>query len=340
MNTTQANAISLSGLLSKLGHMPQRERGRDLFYLSPLREEETPSFHVNAADNIWYDFGEGSGGDVVDFACAWLESRNLGNSVPEALHFLRDLKTFAPAQQAFNARAKAEAPALQVVDVRCLRHPGLLRYLSEERMIPLDLARKHVAEVEVLNRNTGKTFHAVGMKNADGGYELRNKLFKGCVGRKDVSVIRGAKFPVHEAHVFEGFMDLLSALADQEVELFAGDMIVLHSLSCLSKSLPYIEHYESYRRLFSWLDNDAAGEKAARFLQGVAEREEYLTYCAMNATYAPFKDVNESRVSRLSAGMRERKLSGIWDAACRRGGSSTGPQSRSCRVPTPAVRFR
>ncbi len=300
MNAKQANAISLPEILNHLGYPPQKERRRDHLYFSPFRDERTPSFHVNVADNIWYDFGEGRGGDVVDFACAYLESRGLCHRVADALRFLVDIRPGSVLHRLLAPTAdNDDAPALHVVSLRDLRHPGLLRYLTDERMIPLDLARKYLVEAEVHNRNSGKVFHALAMKNADRGYELRNNVFQGTVGHKDVTVLRGTRSPVTEVHVFEGFMDMLSALADQEVEALPGDMIVLHSLACLSKALPYIENYESYECLFSWLDNDAAGEKATDFLRRIVEQQGHLDFCAMNPTYTPFKDVNEYRTVRL-----------------------------------------
>ncbi len=299
MNATQANALSLSDILRRLGYQPQKGRSRDRFYLSPFRHETMPSFHVNATDNLWYDFGASRGGDVVDFACAYLESRNLNSCVSEALRFLGDLRPFVLPRHVPCTKTGEGGPALEIVKVYPLRHWSLLDYLAVERKIPLDLARKYLLEVEALNRNTGKTLHAIGMRNADEGFELRNEFFKGVVGRKDVTVIRGTVSPAPNVHVFEGFMDMLSALADQEVEVFPGDTIILHSLACLSQALAYIENYESYKCLFSWLDNDPAGEKASRFLQRVAQRQRHLDFCAMNATYAPFKDVNECRVRRL-----------------------------------------
>ncbi len=300
MNATQANALSLPAILSKLGYQPQKIRGQDRLYLSPFRDERTPSFHVNVADNIWYDFGEGFGGDVVDFACAYLHSRNLAHGVSEALCFLDDMEPGSLPQRVFNMKAGEDAPALEIIDVYPLRHPMLLRYLAAGRMIPLELARKYLVEVEVSNRNTGRSFHAIGMRNVDGGYEIRTSFFKGCVGRKDVTVIRGTAYPPQEVHVFEGFMDMLSALADQEIDAFPGDVVILHSVSCLSKALPYIENYEHYHRLFSWLDNDREGEKASGFLQKVSEGQKRLDFCGMNRTYAPHKDVNESRMMRLA----------------------------------------
>lgn len=298
MNAAQANAIPLPEILSKLGCQPQKNRGSDQLYFSLLREERTPSFHVNVPGNVWFDFGEGRGGTVVDFACAWLESRSLKHEVRDALRFLSDMQIYVQFPRVFSLKPQDEEPALQVVDVGPLRHSALLRYLSDGRRIPLDLARVYLSEVKVHNRKTGKSFHALGMKNDNGGFELRNAFFKGCAGHKDVTVLRGTGVPAPDVHVFEGTMDLLSALADQEIESFRGDMIVLHSLASLSKALPYIEHYEDYGQLYTWLDNDPAGEKATHFLRQIAGQQKNLGFCAMNETYAPCKDVNEWRCKR------------------------------------------
>lgn len=271
-----------------------------MWYFSPFRDEKTPSFHINAADNVWYDFGLMRGGDVVDFACAWLESRSLGHKVPDGLRFLKNMRIYTLFPSIYSRKPQRDEPALEIRAVReKLRDPSLIRYLVSDRAIPLDLARLYLVEVEVHNRKTGIVFNAIGMRNADGGYELRNKNFKGCIGHKDVTVLRGAAFPAPDVHVFEGMIDLLSALADQKLDAFAGDMIVLNSLSCLEKSLPYIENYESYGRLFSWLDNDQAGEKGTHFLRRIVQGQAHLDFCGMNKTYAPFKDVNEARVMRL-----------------------------------------
>ena len=45
-----------------------RDRGKGMF-LSPLRDETDPSFHVSFKSNTWYDFGMGIGGGVIDLVC-------------------------------------------------------------------------------------------------------------------------------------------------------------------------------------------------------------------------------------------------------------------------------
>lgn len=64
--------------------MQEKPAKRELWYLSPLRPEAAPSFHINTERNIWYDIGDGSSqsGTVIDFALRYYQT----NSVAEALH--------------------------------------------------------------------------------------------------------------------------------------------------------------------------------------------------------------------------------------------------------------
>src|SRR5580765_8317906 len=63
-----ARQIDLVNYLESLDHHPQKVRGNDYWYLSPLRNEKTPSFKVNRKLNLWYDHGLGKGGNIIDFA--------------------------------------------------------------------------------------------------------------------------------------------------------------------------------------------------------------------------------------------------------------------------------
>ena len=57
----------------------------------------------------------------------------------------------------------------------------------------------------------GKPYFAVGFPNRSGGYEIRNKLFKGCIAPKDITHIQQEQ-PKESCYLFEGFMDYLSFL--------------------------------------------------------------------------------------------------------------------------------
>ncbi len=54
--------------LFRLGIEPEKIYRTDYWYLSPLRDEKTPSFKINRNKNCWYDFGIGKGGNIIDFA--------------------------------------------------------------------------------------------------------------------------------------------------------------------------------------------------------------------------------------------------------------------------------
>src|SRR5688572_33253369 len=68
LSIEEARQIDMIDYLSKLGYQPAKIRNYDHWYLSPLREERTPSFKVNKKLNRWYDHGLGKGGNMIDFA--------------------------------------------------------------------------------------------------------------------------------------------------------------------------------------------------------------------------------------------------------------------------------
>src|SRR5436853_6196032 len=53
--------------LSALGFKPSKVSRNDYWYILPFRNEKTASFKVNRSLNRWYDFGDGKGGNLVDF---------------------------------------------------------------------------------------------------------------------------------------------------------------------------------------------------------------------------------------------------------------------------------
>ncbi|MCU0433153.1 MAG: toprim domain-containing protein [Bacteroidia bacterium] len=295
MNIDQAKAIALPELLLKLGHQPVRERGCDLWYLSPLRDEKTASFHINTTRNVWYDFGSDKGGDTVSFAQEYLRIGRDKVSIADSLHWLRTMHgvvSFIP--RTFHAPT-ATAPALELKSLTKLALPQLYNYL-DTRGIDRNLARRYYKQAQVFNTNTSKTFTAISFANEDGGHELRNAFFKGCIAPKRISFIRGATSPSAQIHIFEGSVDFLSTLVLARRQTPEHDTIVLNSLSCLRQALPYISSY-GYTRLCAWLDNDQAGDTATLALQAMAAQEK-IAFRDMRTIYKPHKDVNDFLMHR------------------------------------------
>ncbi len=299
MNIAQANAIPIAEILAKFNIVPVRETAIDAWYFSPFRSERTASFHVNTVKNVWYDFGSGRGGKAIDFVMAWLEHSGEDKTVVDALRWLRNMM-FKPTPIVVFPKPKdadAEAgAALTLQMVAPLQNKTLIAYL-ELRGIPQAIASKYLKEVFVKNSNTGKNFFAIGMRNEDNGYELRNMFFKGSLSPKHISFIRGENTSCGEINVFEGWTDFLSALAHQKDNRFEGDTIVLNSLSCVSKAMPYIEACP-YTKLRTWLDNDMAGESATRAFNRFAVMRGNIEFEAMNRVYSPHKDVNAWHIQK------------------------------------------
>jgi len=298
MNTEQANSIELHQILETLGINPIRQNSYDYWYLSPFRNEKEPSFHVNLKRNIWFDFGEEKGGTVIDFVQAYLQSQNEDHTVQDVLRWLENMSMAQiDLPIASQCDPREEVSSLTLIQKGPIEHFSLIRYLHE-RGIPFGLARKYLKQVFVCNHKTEKNFHCLAFRNEEGGYELRNDFFKGCHQKKTITFFRGAKVLSGEVHVFEGFMDFLSALAFKNVSKLDGDVIVLNSTICLSHALGYMNNY-GYETMYTWMDNDDTGEKTTTAFNCFARGQKNLTHKPMNKLYASYKDVNDWRMKAL-----------------------------------------
>ena len=67
LSCKKARELDLVQLLKSLGHEPASVRNQDYWFKSPFRTERTASFKVNRNRNLWFDFAEGIGGDLIDF---------------------------------------------------------------------------------------------------------------------------------------------------------------------------------------------------------------------------------------------------------------------------------
>ena len=207
--------------LSTLGHEPVKIRNNDYWYLSPIRNEKTPSFKINTKLNRWYDHGEGKGGNLVDFGILYYNC-----TVAELLQKLAG-NFFL--QQPVIGRTLIEDKSqhiIKVVDDFALSSYSLLRYLRQRR-IPILIADKYCREVRY--QINEKNYYGIGFKNDEGGFEIRNPYFKASSSPKCITSFNNG---ADEVIVFEGFMDFLSfkAIHQNEPE-DRFDFVILNSLS-------------------------------------------------------------------------------------------------------------
>lgn len=290
MDIEKARRIPLAVILEKLGVAPSKSSQKEAWYLSPFRDEKTASLHVDLAKNIWYDFGEGKGGDNITFVCEYLASVGQDSTIPDALRWLESRGGSATLIASVPARKKSEKnPKLVIKSVQPLCHIALVNYLKS-RGIPLKVAQKHIKEVSVYHSERRKTYFSIGFQNEEQGYELRNPYFKGCVSPKYISFIQGTMTKPEGIHLFEGFMDYLSVITQRKGKALLNDTIVLNSLSCMKQATALIKS-NGYSVGISWLDNDNAGQKALNAFDAFSKTEGMI-HKPKNDIYAPHKDVN------------------------------------------------
>ena len=280
MERTEIDAmrqIPLADLLARLGHEPVRRSGNELWYRAPYRSERTPSFRVNVAKQLWYDFGLGKGGDIFTLAGEFLGSGDF----MEQVKFIAEI-TNMPVVGIEKPKylPKPSEPVFEKVEAVPLLHSPLTDYLAE-RGIPYAVASRYCCRLNYGVR--GKCYFAVGFPNVSGGYEIRSRFFKGCVPPKDVSLVKVEGSPTDICSIFEGFMDFLSAAT---LGLETGDCLVLNSVANVEKAM---KHLDGYGRIDCYLDRDEAGRRTLETLKGhYGER-----VCDRSALYDGCKDLNE-----------------------------------------------
>jgi len=296
MNIEQAKAIAIAEILERLELRPSKENETDAYFHSPFRNERTPSFHVNKKDNVWYDHGEGIGGNAFDLVLKILEVSGYGYQPADGLRWIRNTN-LDPSLPKPRDPVKNKQSKWKLLDVMQLENLALIRYLNR-RGINIDIAKKYTKEVYAIRRGTLTKIFAIGFKNEDGGYELRNKFFKSSISPKTITFIRADKPKPDGVIIFEGFMDFLTYATINNC-VFSSDVIVLNSVACVDHAIRYIKNY-GYRFVCTYLDNDKSGDKATKRLAEFIRSEPGLVHKPMNDVYAGHEDYNAWHMASLS----------------------------------------
>jgi len=274
----EAKEIDMVMYLSGLGYEPVKITSVDYWYLSPLRNEKTASFKINRRINKWYDHGLGRGGNLVDFAILF-HSCTVGE-------FLKLI----------NGNIRLQEPVIHQDEESSTEHKlfvlgdfmlssfGLLNYLQERR-IPIDIADQFCREVRY--QVNDKIYYGIGFKNDSGGYEIRNRYFKGSSSPKNITTIDNK---AKEVAVFEGFFDFLSFMAiHQNQEHTDMDFMILNSVSMFHRARPFMENHDTIRL---YLDRDATGQNFTQ--KALLIRDKYRDE---SEPYKNYKDLNDWLVS-------------------------------------------
>lgn len=285
-------AIPIADYLHACGIKPAKRYNGYALYHAPYREDSNASLKVDFRQNLWHDYGTSQGGSIID-----LVMKMRGCSAYEAIAHLAEGKATTLAPSSFHREAHIgqrrdeQRPnnTRRILSINEALPLHLQSYLREVRKIDLAVASPYLHHVRY--EVGGREYSAIGFPNRAGGYELRDdKIFKGTIAPKDISVIAGQANNAPLC-IFEGVMDFLSLLTMKGKEAISPS-IVLNSVSNIHRAVAYL-HEKGIDSVRAFFDNDPAGRQALQAIQSTGIKVE-----DMSRHYSRYKDLNEYHIAQ------------------------------------------
>ncbi|MEI9943942.1 MAG: toprim domain-containing protein [Chitinophagaceae bacterium] len=269
----QAKQIDLVDYISSLGFDPDKIKGHNFWYRSPLRAEKEASFKIDRKINCWYDHGSGRGGTIIDFGTLYHNC-----SVSEFLKKL-DLPFHQQKITIVSSVKKPDESKIELISETELSSLSLQRYLAQRR-IDINIAQKYCRQVSF--RMQQKMYTAIGFRNDAGGFELRNQWFKGSISPKTSTTDQKGG---NELLVFEGFFDFLThRTIHRNTPPSSHDTLVLNSTAFFERNKDFMDKYTTVRL---YLDRDTNGQAITQ--KAIKWNERYVDESGL---YKGYKDLN------------------------------------------------
>lgn len=249
---------------------PSKENRRTAFYFAIDREEKTPSLSVDFVKNKAFDFGTGKSYDVISIV------QQLNRcSVSDALKYLA--KFDFSVRNDFQKVESIQEVEYEILKTSEIRHFALVQYLTSRKVYEQkDLVK------EIHYKMNGKKYFGIGFINDSGGFEIRNKYSKICLGKKDVTLVKTQNNNFNEIVIFEGFFDYLT-YRNMEKEQ-SSDYLILNSTSMLFKVENELKKYD---KISLFLDNDSNGKSVKTKIEN-----QYKNVEDCSLIYSGFEDLN------------------------------------------------
>lgn len=245
-------------------------------YRCPWKEDKNPSLNVSPDGKVWHDQSTGAKGGIIQLVEACLNTKDLSRVCAQ-------FNSFSFSSSKTLGEPKEKESGFAFCDIVPLQNRALYAYLGARR-INTTIAKQFLKEAHysVQQREDGRYLFALAYPNDKGGYELRNKLFKG--GTSPKAITTHMSIPGAPVVVFEGFFDMLSFAT-----LSGGvkhNYIVLNSIVNVPAAIEFLSGHGE--KIYLCLDNDDAGKIATK-----AMLDALPTAVDHRAGFAPHEDVNE-----------------------------------------------
>lgn len=290
-NIQEITRIPIKHYLARLGIYPAKDRNYYGMYLCPYKTDLNPSMKVDYNKNLWIDYGTGIGGSIID-----LVMRIDKCTTKDAIQKLKQCLSLPNEIFSFHCKPTVTPiiteSTMKLLEVKNIKYSALREYLKS-RCINEDIYSRYCKEINYQVRD--KRYFTIGFINESGGYELRNRAFKGCIGKKDMSYIKRKSTTLM---VFEGFMDYLSFLTYAKLkgsDMISNAAIILNSIVNVKKLYPFLNNYT---RIELFLDADDAGEKCTQSIKQYQSKETEII--DRKGNYFGYKDVNEFLIHTIT----------------------------------------
>ena len=180
---------------------------------------------------------------------------------------------------------------------KVIRNVSLITYIKYQG-IKLNLAKKYLFELKVLDPMEQKYFIGLGFPHDKDGFAFSSPLLKDWINEPSLSFIKGKNVDCDTVHIFRNFWDFLSLLSHWHAEYLQTDVIVLNSYSRIPQVKSYL-YQSDYKKVYTWLSNDQDGIEATRKLSLLFQQQGNLIHIKNNALYHQFHSLNEWFAEKL-----------------------------------------
>lgn len=262
---------------SYINRKPVKRKNGYGLYISPFRDERNPSFKINYDKNLWYDYGTGEGGSVIDLVMK-LEQCNFCTACK-----ILENGDFSFHRESLNSSPIQSYSETMIKSITVPHSSGSLMQYCISRGISSNIVGAYLKQIYYVNNN--REYYSLGMQNVLEGWEIVGlNHFKMVIGNKAYSIIKGERS--NELCIFEGIFDFLSLLMIGDRIVPKTDCVILHSVTTLKQTKDILNQYDV---IHSFLDNDEAGKKCYTELLAMTGKSKVVTY----DFYQDYKDVND-----------------------------------------------
>lgn len=222
--------------------------GKEYFF--GFIEQRTGSISISESTNLWFDHSMGQGGDIIK-AVQVFENKGFVDAI-------KSLKANTPIESKIVRTHQVQESNYEILKEVPISHPALKEYIRSRGLEPDEVA---FYCKELHWKHNENVYFGIGLKNDNGGWSVRSKLFKGNLLSSGMTTKKIGN-RVGAIKIFEGMFDFLSYLKLFPQESFQAK--ILNSTSHFSTKVMKTISLESSKNNWAvdlYLDIDEAGNQ-------------------------------------------------------------------------------